>query len=82
MSMCDPEQGRQRGALTAGEARTLLGMVAGVAPEPVQLFVLVALTNCTSCGEPHRLSVDKDVSAEAAMQMLMRAMDLLMEMHE
>lgn len=77
MSNCHEGSGRKRGALKAGEARTLLGMVVGVAPEPVECFLLISLLKCPDCGENHRLVLDKDVPCDVAIELLQDALGLM-----
>lgn len=79
MSNCSGggSSGRQIGALSAGEARTLLGMVAGVSPEPVDAFILISMLKCPDCQEPHMLTLDKDVTVEDALVILQSAIGLM-----
>jgi len=77
MTKCHGKSGRKTGALKAGEARTLLGMVAGVAPEPVEAFILVSVLKCPDCGEPHMLVIDKDVTVNQCLEILQSAIGLM-----
>jgi hypothetical protein len=52
-------------------------MVAGVAPEPVEAFLLISVLKCEGCGEPHRLVLDKDITIDEAMTLLQSAMGLM-----
>ena len=74
---CPPNEGSRDGALTSGEAATLAGMIAGLAPEPADAWLLLTVTICENCGQRHSFRLDKNVSLEAAERMLMHAMDLM-----
>jgi hypothetical protein len=63
--------------MTDGEARTLLGMVAGVDPEPVESFILISVLKCADCGESHRLVMDRDLGTDDALTILNSAVGLV-----
>lgn len=71
------KSGRQRGALNAGEARILMGMVAGVSPEPVESFILISVLKCPDCQEGHMLALDKDISIDECLMLLNSAVGLM-----
>lgn len=69
--------GRDRGALNVGEARTLLGMIAGISPEPVEGFLVITMLKCPECGEGHMLTMDRDIDIEDALTVLQSALGLM-----